>query len=55
VPPSDDQSAAGLRARAARVRRLARDFEYDELAHRLRASADELEAQADTLEAEDKS
>ena len=55
MPPSDKPSAAELRARAARVRRLARDFEHDESAPRLRAYADELEAQAKVLEAEDKS
>jgi len=51
VPPSDELSAAELRARATRVRRLARDFEHDEAAPRLRALADELDKRADALEA----
>jgi hypothetical protein len=51
VPPSDDRSAAELRARAAHIRRLARDFEHDEAAPRLRALADELDKRADVLEA----
>jgi hypothetical protein len=51
VPPSDDQSAAELRARAARVRQLARTFENDEAAPRLRAYADELDKRAHALEA----
>ena len=51
VPPSDAQSAAELRARAARVRQLARTFENDEAAPRLRAYADELDKRAHALEA----
>ena len=52
MPPREAQSAAELRARAARVRRLTQAFEHDESAPRLRALADDLEAQADALEAE---
>ena len=50
VPPSPEDSAAELRARAARARRLARAFEHDESAPRLRALADDLQARADALE-----
>jgi hypothetical protein len=50
VPPSDEQSTAELRARAARARRLAETFQYDESAPRLRALADDLQARADPLE-----
>jgi hypothetical protein len=46
VTESADQSAAKLRARAARARRLAEDFQYDEAAPRFREWADALEAQA---------
>lgn len=52
MPPSDEQSAAELRAKAARARRLAETINHDEAAPRLRALADELEAQAETQEAE---
>jgi hypothetical protein len=51
VPPSDDRSAAELRARAAHIRRLARDFGHDEAAPRLQALADELDKRAHALEA----
>jgi hypothetical protein len=50
VPPSEDQSVAELRARAARVRRLAETFQHDESAPRLRALADDLQARADALD-----
>ena len=50
MPPSDEQSAADLRMRAFHARRLARDFERDEAAPRLRALADELEAEAEAIE-----
>ena len=50
VPPSDYLSATELRTRAARARRLARSFEFDEAAPRLRAYADELDQRADALE-----
>jgi hypothetical protein len=42
----------GLRARAERVRVLARSVAHDEAAPMLRAFADELEAKADALEAQ---
>jgi hypothetical protein len=54
VPPSVEQSAAKLRAQAARERRLAEAFEQDESAPRLRALAEALEAQADALDAASK-
>ena len=55
MSPPEGQSAAELRAEVARVRRLANIFQHDESAPRLRALADELEVQAEALEAEDKS
>lgn len=55
VPPSDKRSAAELRAEAARARRLGRYLEPDEAPQRLHGYADELEAQAKAVEAEDKS
>ncbi len=51
MPPSDDRSAAELRAHAARARWLAQSLEHDEAAPRLRAYADELDERADALEA----
>jgi hypothetical protein len=54
VPPSDERSAAELRAEAAHARRLARSIEPHEASRRLHAYADELEARAKVLEAEDK-
>ena len=48
--PYPKDSAAELRARAARARRLAETFQHDELAPRLRALADDLQARADALE-----
>jgi hypothetical protein len=48
--PSPKDSAAELRARAARARRLAETFRHDESAPRLRTLADELQARADALE-----
>ncbi|HEY3846369.1 MAG TPA: hypothetical protein VGL95_04580 [Acetobacteraceae bacterium] len=41
----------GLRARAERVRMLARSVAHDEAAPMLRAFADELDAKADALDA----
>jgi hypothetical protein len=52
MSPRETQSAAELRARATHVRRLARHYEHDEAAARLRALADDLEAQANVLEAD---
>jgi hypothetical protein len=42
----------GLRARAERVRMLARSVAHDEAAPMLRAFADELDAKADALDAQ---
>jgi hypothetical protein len=50
MSPRETQSAAELRAESARVRRLARAFEHDESAPRLRALADELDARAAELD-----
>jgi hypothetical protein len=50
VPPFDQQSAAELHARAVRVRWLADHFGHDEAGPRLRAMADELEAEAAALD-----
>jgi hypothetical protein len=55
MPPADEQSAAELRVRAARARRLARYLAGDDAEEALLALADELEARADALEAENKS
>ena len=55
MPPSDEEFVAELRAKAAHARRLARYVIDNEAGGRLQAFADELEAQADALEAEDKS
>jgi hypothetical protein len=55
VPPSDKRSVAELGAEAARARRLARYLGPDEASQRLHDYADELEAQAKAVEAEDKS
>jgi hypothetical protein len=52
VPSSDRQSVAELHARAAHARRLARYIEPHEASQRLRDYADELEAQAEAIEAE---
>ena len=55
MPSPENQSLAELRMRALRVRRLSEHFEHDEIWERLQAFAAELDAQADTLEAEHKS
>jgi hypothetical protein len=52
MSPRETQSAAELRAEATRARRLAEAFEHDEAASRLRALADDLEARAHVLEAD---
>jgi hypothetical protein len=52
VPSPDRQSVAELHARAAHARRLARYIEPHEASQRLRDYADELEAQAEAIEAE---
>jgi hypothetical protein len=51
----EDQSAAKLRAQAARGCRLAEAFQYDEAAPRLRALADKWAEQSGASDAEVKS
>jgi hypothetical protein len=51
-PIAQAATPAGLRARAERVRSLARSVAHDDAAPLLRAFADELEAKAEALESE---